>query len=356
MSIKKIASLALIGLMTLTFSINAKASDMNHTFETAEALTVNQKVVGNIAGVSEADYYKFLYPDTGVLNFNFISVDKNIPVDVDIFDEKGNILESFVDVNNDVTSKDLSYCKNTVIYVVVHHDNDLSGDYIIETNFSNINDFRLMNYETEFNDSIYAAHEMQMNTIYNGMLYNTSDADYYVVKPTSLGQLGFEINVYGNTNTQVTTSIYSKEALVADAVTTSAVTNSQKISVTNGDAVYIKISADNADGVYYSIRPVFSKITVKSPTIKSIKRNSKNKMTIKMKSKSGYTGFQIKYSTSKKFTKKTTKTVNVTKLSKTIKLSKKKKTYYVKVRAYKTVRGEKVYSNYTVVKKLKPVK
>ena len=78
MSIKKIASLALMGLMTLTFSINAKASDMNHTFETAEALTVNQKVVGNIAGVSEADYYKFLYPDKGVFDFNYLHEVKSI--------------------------------------------------------------------------------------------------------------------------------------------------------------------------------------------------------------------------------------------------------------------------------------
>ena len=64
----------------------------------------------------------------------------------------------------------------------------------------------------------------------------------------------------------------------------------------------------------------------------------------------------MKYSTSKKFTKKTTKTVTVKgagKTSKTIKMLKKGKTYYVKVRSYKTVNGVKYYGAYSAVKKVK---
>lgn len=67
-------------------------------------------------------------------------------------------------------------------------------------------------------------------------------------------------------------------------------------------------------------------------------------------------GYQIKYSTSKKFTKKTSKTVTVKKsgtTSKTVKKLKSKKKYYVKVRTYKTVNGKKVYSDWSKVKTVK---
>ncbi|WP_028509621.1 fibronectin type III domain-containing protein [Ruminococcus sp. NK3A76] len=68
---------------------------------------------------------------------------------------------------------------------------------------------------------------------------------------------------------------------------------------------------------------------------------------------SGITGYQISYSTSSKFTKKTTKTVNATGTSKTIKKLTKGKTYYVRVRTYKSVAGVKICSGWSEVKKIK---
>ena len=79
------------------------------------------------------------------------------------------------------------------------------------------------------------------------------------------------------------------------------------------------------------------------------------KITYK-KAAGGVTGYEVTYSTSKKFTKKTTKTVTVkgaSKLSKTVKKLKKGKTYYVKVRAYKNVSGKKYAGAYSAVKKVK---
>lgn len=88
-------------------------------------------------------------------------------------------------------------------------------------------------------------------------------------------------------------------------------------------------------------------LKVKSLTVKSTKAKT---ATVKYKKTTGADGYQITYSTSKKFTKKTNKltkktTYNVTKL-------KKGKTYYVKVRTYKTVDGKKVYGKYTTAKKV----
>lgn len=78
------------------------------------------------------------------------------------------------------------------------------------------------------------------------------------------------------------------------------------------------------------------------------------KVSIKKQS-SQTTGYQIQYSTSKKFSSKYTKstTVSYKTTSKTIKSLSAKKTYYVRVRTYKTVNGKKYYSGWSSVKSKK---
>ena len=65
------------------------------------------------------------------------------------------------------------------------------------------------------------------------------------------------------------------------------------------------------------------------------------------------TGYQVQYSTSKKFTGKTTKIKTVAK-NKTTKLTvsklKGKKKYYIRIRTYKTVKGKKYYSSWSKVR------
>ena len=100
--------------------------------------------------------------------------------------------------------------------------------------------------------------------------------------------------------------------------------------------------------------------TAKKPKSTSIKKLTKGKKKFKVtwKKVSGVAGYQIQYSTDKKF-KKNTKTVTAKKgsTSATIKKLKSKKTYYVRVRTYKTtkVNGKttKVYSSWSKVKSVK---
>ena len=95
------------------------------------------------------------------------------------------------------------------------------------------------------------------------------------------------------------------------------------------------------------------KETVKKSAIKTAKRSQNNKkLKVTLKKVRGASGYQIKYSTSKKFTKKTTKTIKVKGTTKTIQKLK-KKTYYVKVRAYKKIKGTTYYSKWSTVKKVK---
>lgn len=96
--------------------------------------------------------------------------------------------------------------------------------------------------------------------------------------------------------------------------------------------------------------------TVK-PKKTSIKKLSKGKkkFTVTWAKVSGVKGYQIQYSSDKKF-KKNNKSVTVTKQKKTkatVKKLKSKKKYYVRVRTYKTVNGKKIYSPWSKVKSVK---
>ena len=98
-----------------------------------------------------------------------------------------------------------------------------------------------------------------------------------------------------------------------------------------------------------------AKVTVKKTTLKSAKNAKGKKLVVKWKKNTAGNGYQIQYSTSKKFAKgNQTKTISKNKTtSYTIKKLKKKKTYYVRIRTYKKVSEKTYYSEWSSVKKVK---
>lgn len=87
-------------------------------------------------------------------------------------------------------------------------------------------------------------------------------------------------------------------------------------------------------------------------SIKKLTAKSKG-FTIKWTKKS-VKGYEIQYSTSSKFSNATTKTIKKSStVSKTINNLKSKKKYYVRIRTYKTVKGQKLYSAWTKAQNIK---
>lgn len=123
---------------------------------------------------------------------------------------------------------------------------------------------------------------------------------------------------------------------------------------------YIKVSSYLDTNAAYSIgvtnTPAASTVTTtkkksnKPAQVKKLKLKKGGKKTAKLawKKVKGAKGYQIKYSTSKKFKKSKTKTKTSKKNKITLKKLNKKR-YYVKVRAYKKVKGKKVYGKYSSV-------
>ena len=111
-------------------------------------------------------------------------------------------------------------------------------------------------------------------------------------------------------------------------------------------------------GKYYgTASSVVKKTTkVKKVTVSSVKSAKKAQATVSWKKVTNANGYVVEYSTSKKFTKKTTKKVTIKK-GKTTKTTLKKlksgKKYYVRVKAYKTVSKKAVYGTVSSVKTVK---
>lgn len=87
---------------------------------------------------------------------------------------------------------------------------------------------------------------------------------------------------------------------------------------------------------------------IKKAALNTIKKNY-NGIEIKLK-KQKVDGYQIQYSTSKKFKKKNTKNIVVKKPNCIIKNLKNNKKYYFRVRCYKKVSKSKVYSKWSKIK------
>jgi hypothetical protein len=134
------------------------------------------------------------------------------------------------------------------------------------------------------------------------------------------------------------------------------VENNGKVTITKNYVGKAKITITAGDDSYQTTEKTIT-VTV-NPTdssISSIKNVKGLKISVKWKKNTSVTGYQIQYSTDKKF-KTGIKEVTVEKkntASTTISKLKKNKTYYVRIRTYKTVSKVNYYSNWSKSQEVK---
>ena len=107
-------------------------------------------------------------------------------------------------------------------------------------------------------------------------------------------------------------------------------------------------------GNYTGTKTLTFKINPPKTTVSKLAAGKKSITIAITKKSTQVTGYQIRYSTSKTFSKATTKTISSYKTTKyTFKSLSAKKTYYVRVRTYKTVGKTKYYSGWSTYKYVK---
>lgn len=127
-----------------------------------------------------------------------------------------------------------------------------------------------------------------------------------------------------------------------------------KVTIKGTGKTTITIKAAETDT--YSAATKKITLTIKPKKAAGVALTAKRKATtVSWNKDSQASGYQILCATNSKFTKgkKTVTVKNAKTTKKTVSKLKAGKTYYVKVRAYKTVSGKKVYGAYSAVKKIK---
>lgn len=216
---------------------------------------------------------------------------------------------------------------------------------------------------------------------------------WYLIKAPSDSLYTFDVSSKSASNVTIYTSDLS--GIVDDTVCSDASGNtayskkniyllkgSYYIKVESSDSytlTWYKLTKDNCDHTYsnqyvdptylkkgyrihtctvcgYSYKDNYTaKKKLSAPSVKSLKKGSK-KITVKIARVNRATGYQIQYSTSSKFTSKTTKKVSTKKLTKTLSGLKGRTKYYVRVRAYKKVDGKTVFSSWSDVSTIRTSK
>lgn len=197
--------------------------------------------------------------------------------------------------------------------------------------------------------------------------YNTA-----VKIETTVGAINPRISAYANNFVTLTwdkqTAANGYEVFKYDASSkkyvlykniTNPNTNTCKVTGLASNSKYnFKVRAyqiDDSEKTYAPFGAVVSQYTsIAKSNLNSAKSTSKKKIKASWSKVGGASGYQVMWSTYKNFSKNyKTKSVTSKYLSKTVTAAQSKKTYYVRVRAYKTINGKKVYSPWSSTKKVK---
>ena len=148
--------------------------------------------------------------------------------------------------------------------------------------------------------------------------------------------------------------IYRNSTLIKTITSGSTVTFTDTKANTNGTKYVYKVvaKASTGDSTLSKSQTVYR---VARPAISSATNSAASRMTVKWGKNAKATGYEIQYSTSKTFASgnKTVTAAGASTVSKVITGLTKGKTYYVRIRAFKTVNSTKYRSAWSTVKSVK---
>lgn len=343
---KKIISLALSVILVLSSLSFGVVTAFANTKQTAPKIGLNETVEAYV-DVNNKSYVEFTPATTGYYEFYCFTQSYG-----------GNIMASIVDFDGETDNSVINDNYNPNLLCAAELMAGKTYYYVLESAqpaFSSVVSVRTHTHSFGAVET-YPAHFDQNDSALSYDGYSESICAFcpantitaYYVAP---GKAKAKTKTFTYNKKKKTTKITVYDR-AGNIISPSNYTVSYKNNTKPGFAtVNIKFK-----GVYTGSMSCRLTIKPKKQSISSIKSKSKKKIALKWKKDSTVTGYQIQYSTSKKYTKKATKTITINKkstTSKTISKLKSKKKYYVRIRAYKQSQGKKIYGAYTKTKTIK---
>lgn len=346
-----------VGMMLSEESFPETQEDNDNDISCANNIGIGKIYKGQIAYNDTIDFYRFVVSSSGRVS---VSVEgENSIVYGYLYDSNGNQLDREYESLNSVTNKfnftkEFHLAVGTYYYAVEGYNNYVrEGNYQLQLSFITANESFP---ETQKDDYISGANPIHFNTTYYGQVAFSNDlADYYklIVKKNDTIQLdvsadmGGELYIYDSNG----------KSLWYKGTSTNSQSGKREISqiVTIASGTYYIRFKEYYDTGNYSFKISSYNETQKPAkvTLSSVKSTKKKKATIKWKKVSDANGYEIQYSTSKKFKSKKMVTVGKSTTKKNVKKLSSKKKYYVRIRAYKTIAGKKKYGKWSKIKSVK---
>lgn len=348
-------------------------SEPNDSYKKANTIVVEtgNKIIGEFNGEynedeneysSDEDYYKFTLKENAYVKFNISSKDPDIEVAV----AEKNFLENtssssgicdpykvFEIGNNGSNNKD--YFPKGTYYIIVRN---IYSNYYISFQKT------IVKTATEPNNIKAKAKAMSKGKVYNGVMSVFNAEDWYKVKIDSEGKYCCSLvnkdNSGSKYNKEITTYIFDNKGKCLKLndyyncmVAYEGKREDKELTLKPG-TYYINVMQGE---FYYSQQPAKYTISLtKTPAnvsrVTAAKGNKRGTIKVKWTKTNNITGYKLRYSNKSSMSKAKTITItNPATVSKTIKNLKSKNTYYVQVKAYRTVNGHKCYSKWSSKKK-----
>ncbi|MGN1328794.1 MAG: fibronectin type III domain-containing protein [Eubacterium sp.] len=344
---KKLLSVLLSIIMLVSCASISSFSAMANTKKTATDISLNQTVDTYVDSVSREYWLKFVPDYSGCYEFVCTS-----PV------YSGMVLGSIFDASEEVLMMTAGSTGNGDFITAAELNAGDTYYFVLETDGSiystgvTVRPHNHLFNQTENYPAIFDANDSGNNVDGGNYVYCAycseylTNAVYYAPAKMSISTKKVAYNAKAKTTTVTVTD------RLGNVIPSSEYKVTYKNNTKPGTAtVIVTFNNNNYSG---SMKSSFL-IIPKKATLSSVKSPKKNQIKVSWKKDTTVSGYQVQYSTSKKFYKSKTKTVTVSKknTSKIFSKLKSNKEYYVRVRSYKTIQGKKYYGAWSSVKSVK---
>lgn len=343
---KKTISIFLSFILVLTCLSFGSLTAFANTKKTAESLTLNSSVNAYV-DVNSKSYIKFEPSSSGYYEFACLTLSSDASIMAAVIDSAD---ETYNTVINDSSNQGLvcaAYLEagKTYYYVLESVGSSLSTFVTVRAHSHTYSNTLSYPAFVDGNDSSLS-HDGEVYAVCDYCTDSYTLEAYYAPSSIKLSSTSF---IYNGKDKKPSVTAYDRMGNIIPQSQYSIRYSANK------KPGYGTVSVDFFGNYAGTLS---SRITIKpkKATVSSLKSNSKKKFTVKWKKDTSVTGYQVQYSTSRKFAKKSTKTSTVKKkstTSKTVSSLKSKKKYYVRVREYKTANGKKIYGAWSKAKSVK---